>query len=168
MTRENSLALLKWTTASESNSEQFEIQRSLNGKQWIAIGFIQAAGESSQLASYSFLDAQPAAGSNLYRLKMVDKDQSSAYSPVREITFVGSAQIRVFPNPVSSTLFIDGGQTGTIQQTAIYNLMGQRVYQSQAADSQSVNVQHFAAGIYIVKTVLKDGSSTENKIVIVH
>ncbi|HQW85238.1 MAG TPA: hypothetical protein PK987_12270, partial [Ferruginibacter sp.] len=40
-------ALITWSTESESNSEKFEVQQSINGTDWKIIGTIKAAGNST-------------------------------------------------------------------------------------------------------------------------
>lgn len=73
-TKENNTALLKWATTQETNSDRFEIERSLGGKEWGKIGTVLSTGESNALRNYSYTDNAPLAGENLYRLKMIDKD----------------------------------------------------------------------------------------------
>ena len=39
-----STTMLQWSTSEETNSDYFEIQHSINGKQWIEIGRVKANG----------------------------------------------------------------------------------------------------------------------------
>lgn len=89
-----------WTTTAESNSDRFEIERSLNGKQWEKIGTVEAQGESAATIDYSFKDATPAGADNYYRLKMIDKDLTFTYSGVRSVSFDGNLSLALYPNPV--------------------------------------------------------------------
>lgn len=77
--REHSVDLY-WSTSSEVNSKTFEIQRSINGTDFEIIGQVQASGDSKVERKYTFTDETPSKGSNFYRLKMIDRDGSSAYS----------------------------------------------------------------------------------------
>jgi len=72
--------LLQWTTAVESNSDYFSIERSSDGKNFTSIGTVKAAGFSSTDINYSFTDAAPLTGVNYYRLAQVDKDNSKNFS----------------------------------------------------------------------------------------
>ncbi|MBU3663039.1 MAG: hypothetical protein FGM41_07565, partial [Bacteroidetes bacterium] len=69
---------LSWVTASEQNSERFDIEQRMDN-QWLVIGSVKSAVNSSTNQSYSFL-AKEQFGENFYRLKMIDIDQSFTYS----------------------------------------------------------------------------------------
>lgn len=90
--------LLEWSTASESNSSHFELQRSADARNWLPIGERPAQGNSFTLTSYSFLDRSPLAGTSYYRLKMVDLDGTNELSDVVVIERTAIGQ-RCFPNP---------------------------------------------------------------------
>jgi hypothetical protein len=49
-------AHLTWQTASERNSDHFDIERSTNGKQFVKIGEVKAFGSTNQVQNYSYLD----------------------------------------------------------------------------------------------------------------
>jgi hypothetical protein len=144
------------------------VQRSANAKSWQDLGSVSAQGESGTLAKYIFSDKAPLEGTNLYRLKMVDKDETFAYSRIRELSYAGGAQETVYPNPVSGTLFIRETAAGTLKEAAIFNLKGQQVYQSNVLGSQQIDVQPMTPGMYIVKTKHANGAVYNHKVVISH
>ncbi|WP_170916740.1 polysaccharide lyase [Dyadobacter psychrophilus] len=78
---------LKWSTAQEVNAERFVIQRSSNAKNWQNVGEKMAIGASSNLINYAFTDQKPVKGTSYYRLKIVDKDQTFAYSSIKSLKF---------------------------------------------------------------------------------
>ncbi|MBK8557027.1 MAG: T9SS type A sorting domain-containing protein [Lewinellaceae bacterium] len=90
-------AMLNWSTASESNSNYFSIERSSNGTGFRPIGTVTAARNSIGFQQYSFFDERPAAGTNYYRLNMVDQDGSSAYSPVQAIDLRNRQVVQCYP-----------------------------------------------------------------------
>jgi hypothetical protein len=67
---------LSWATTEESGSKYFEVQRSLDMREFSSIGTVAAVGTSSTNKFYNFTDGTPLNGSNYYRLKMVDADGS--------------------------------------------------------------------------------------------
>lgn len=81
-TRQSEHVRLDWTTAFENNSNHFEIERSDNNISFIKIGEVTAAGNSFNNKSYSFIDHAFLSRNVMYRLKMVDKDNTSKYSPI--------------------------------------------------------------------------------------
>lgn len=56
---EGSTALLNWQTSSETNSDHFDIERSLDGKKWMNIGSVTASGDKKSSSLYSFPDTNP-------------------------------------------------------------------------------------------------------------
>ena len=68
----NDINVLKWTTASENNSDLFEIEWSTDGEQWRLIGDVKAAGNSTESIDYYFTHEDYQNGFNYYRLVQVD------------------------------------------------------------------------------------------------
>lgn len=162
--KEGQSALLKWTTTMETNSDRFEIQRSQNGKQWGMIGTKKSNGESSSLKSYNFTDSEPLDGENLYRLKMIDRDGTFAYSRIESLTFEGLAT-SFYPNPVADKLVISAGDFSKVKNVQIYDASGKTVYKSSATPSAEINVQNLSAGLYVVQMVRKNGTVVTQKII---
>nr|WP_295931757.1 T9SS type A sorting domain-containing protein [uncultured Dyadobacter sp.] len=148
---ENSV-LLTWATSFETNASHFELQRSGNGTQWGMIGKVDAAGESSSENTYSFPDLNPLPGENLYRLKMVDYDETFKFSRIRSVSF--EPQVAIFPNPVRDRLIISSQQTQSVQ---ILNAAGQTVFKTNAIPLGGIDVSGLATGIYLVLINLPGG-----------
>jgi len=96
---------LIWETATETNSDYFVVERSLDAVQFSEIGRVDAAGNSSQNSSYNFVDSW-AGATMYYRLKQVDNDGRYEYFDVIRINSDCHADdvgtfIDVFPNPVA-------------------------------------------------------------------
>ena len=96
---------LNWSTASEHNSDYFEILKSRDGQLWNSIDKITASGFSNQLISYSTIDSEKSDVYNYYKLLQVDKDgQSKEYGPINVICNVNTkGYFSVFPNPTSGS-----------------------------------------------------------------
>jgi hypothetical protein len=101
----NKSALLQWTTSSEYNSKNFELQKSLDGVTYRTIATIPAAGSSSSTLNYSYNDREPLTEKNYYRLKSVDIDNSSRLSDIVLLKLAGAAQeLQVLGNPFKNTI----------------------------------------------------------------
>lgn len=164
---DNPSALLKWTTSSETNSDHFEIERSETGKNWANIGNVISNGESKTLLSYTFKDTQPASGENLYRLRMVDKDGTFAYSRIQSITFDGkNPDLSVYPNPSADKLFIR--DYNRVKDISMSNLNGIMVYKSAsfASGNGFIDISNLTQGMYIVKISRVNGTVSTHKIVV--
>ena len=68
-----------WTTATEQNSDYFDVERSLNGGEWDLVGRVQSAGNSSTTLHYEIEDRGFEPTINYYRLKQVDFDGTTKY-----------------------------------------------------------------------------------------
>ncbi len=64
--------IVKWTTATETNNNFFTIEKSIDGTNFIAIGNVLGAGNSTSLLTYSFTDYNAYNGTSYYRLKQTD------------------------------------------------------------------------------------------------
>lgn len=156
-------AYLTWTTTDETNSDHYLIERSKDGTIWATIGRIEATGESNQQVEYRFTDDQPARGLQLYRLKMIDKDQSFAYSPIKSLQFGGDAVL--FPNPVSV------GEQLNIQLEDFSQITDIRVYGAEGTLKMTtkptgvIDLKGLSSGLYVVQITYVDGSMTTHRVI---
>jgi hypothetical protein len=96
---------LEWETAQEQNSKYMEVQRSPDGKAFVSIGQVTAAGNSSIPKGYTFADKSPLSGKGFYRLKLVDLDGSYKYSKILQIASgIAGTAIKVYSNPFHDQL----------------------------------------------------------------
>ncbi|MCF0049369.1 T9SS type A sorting domain-containing protein [Dyadobacter sp. LJ53] len=106
-------------------------------------------GDSKKRNSYHFTDLNPQTGLNYYRLKMMDKDETFAYSSIRSVNFAGRAT-SLYPNPVLNTLNIDSENLDT--EVRIYDVSGKEVlYQQDVKGIRTINVSSLIPGNYLVK-----------------
>lgn len=151
----NNAAVIDWQTASEINTHHFDIQRSVNGTDWITIATKAAAGQSSSLLSYSYTDPVPVSSAKLfYRILCVDLDGSKNYTPVRTFTCGESQMWQVWPNPVRQRAYVslklDEAAKVSIQ---LFDNRGSVVRQWQKellpGDNQfAVDMQDLSTGVY--------------------
>ena len=109
---------VSWKTATETNSDHFEVERSFNGETYSTISTIKAAGVSDHLISYSVNDLITTGNSSAYyRIKDVDKDGAVTYSDIKEVNVKPTKSFvkTLFPNPVT------GGQAINLQYVALEN-----------------------------------------------
>jgi hypothetical protein len=99
---------LNWETASERNSAGFALERSENSYDWKTIGYEESQGNSNGQQRYSYLDRDPLAENNYYRLKQIDLDGQYEYSSIRHVLFTtnNNSSLNVYPNPSSGQFTI--------------------------------------------------------------
>jgi hypothetical protein len=164
--REN-VVELSWATTEETNSDRFEVQRSNDGKVWAVLGNVKAEGESKVRKTYTFTDRQPDAGAseNLYRLKMIDRDETFAFSSIRSVRFDSKLESSIYPNPATTVLHLKVTSLKQVKTVRIDNLSGIKVYSSGPVTSGSIDVSGLDAGVYILHITHTDGSVHTHKFV---
>lgn len=150
---------ISWQTASETNSDYFEIERMHeNDSQFTPIGKIKSAGNSSVIHSYSCIDANcNNDGIFYYRLKQVDFNGAYTYSPIRSISQTSTINelIAVAPNPIIDKLILDYSillKKGTVRVSLI-NAAGQNAWMTEddhdgKATVKSFYINNIARGYY--------------------
>jgi hypothetical protein len=164
--KEGTAASLAWKTTAETNSKSFEVQHSLNGKEWAILGSVDAQGESSVTKSYSYTHANPANGNNLYRLRMIDKDETFAYSRIISENFVTDESALLYPNPSSNFMKLRNGKE-QIASIQIYDTRGVKVKDFIPKDGVDVDISSLSAGNYIVTFKQNNGLITKQKITVI-
>ncbi|WP_426061119.1 T9SS type A sorting domain-containing protein [Hymenobacter sp. B1770] len=103
---ERSLATLRWTTATERNSNYFGIERSPDGVTFSEVGQMPAAGFTTQPHAYQWPDPQRLRQRTYYRLRQVDRDGTVKYSPVVPLEPAPrlARALEVYPNPSAGQL----------------------------------------------------------------
>jgi hypothetical protein len=162
--KENNRGKLNWSTQQEINSNFFVVERSANNGSWQTIATVPAAGYSSSILNYSFTDPNPLRGVNLYRLQMVDKDTRVTYSDIRRVDFDKTFLYTVYPNPAQDYILVTTDkQADASTRLQLINARGQVVMQkllSTGLQPLRVNTKTLAAGIYYVKIIAPDGTTS--------
>lgn len=160
-------ANLYWVTSTETNSDRFEVQRRMKSTDWETIGNVDAKGESAVKQTYDFTDKEPKAGENLYRLKMIDRDGTFAYSRISSATFEQGQGLEtyIYPNPVSEQLYLKTADWSLVRTVSIFDTAGKTVYSSGEKPSEVVDVKNLQPGMYLVRVTQKDGTTTVHKVI---
>ncbi|MEM0994838.1 MAG: T9SS type A sorting domain-containing protein, partial [Bacteroidota bacterium] len=139
--------LLTWQTASESENEGFEIQRSENAKDFKTIDFMAGKGTTLEQQNYTFLDATPIVGTSYYRLKQMDFDGKFEYSKVVTIQSETKTanRFQAFPNPTSDLLTF----STTIERVDLFDWQG-RLLKTQINPSGSMSLATYPSGMYML------------------
>lgn len=161
---------LKWTTATESNTNYFDVERSEDGVNFTSIGKVNAAGNSSQMLTYQYLD-QGVSGTVFYRLKMMDKDGKFQYSAIAKavINTLPLEVTKVYPTAINSnqpiTFEVQSMKKGTmlIQVTSADGKLLQRMEQNISPNTKSATIQlnsNLPSGILYLRFVMDDYQKT--------
>lgn len=152
---EGNNVLLSWSTATEQNNSGFSIQHSTDALIWENIGFVEGAGTTAELQSYSYLDKRANTGKNLYRLQQWDLDGQVNYSNVVELVVSKDLQsaLTVYPIPASTSLTVEG----VPGQVRLLNRLGQTVAERSSDGSPEVfRVADLPGGLYYLQVETVD------------
>ena len=155
-------ALLRWTTASELNCQEFKILRSFDGQTFTQLGRLPGHGTTSQPQTYQYADVTTGAAGAYYRLRQVDVDGRTTDSPARFVPAVPGT-VSAYPNPVADRLTI---YTPAPAVMRLRSEVGQVVYQSTApAGTSQHQVAQLPAGVYVLEIQLPEQPVIRQKLV---
>jgi uncharacterized protein (DUF1501 family) len=172
-------ARLTWTTVNESNVSHFEYQRSTDVRRFETIGRVTATGHSHEQTQYEATDADPGLATLptwYYRLKMIDRDGTFAYSPTRSVSFTDVGDplaISVFPNPATDGRLtiqpLSGMSEDSVTELALTDLSGRPVqtafHKLSPANPLTLQLVGVSAGMYVL-TVRHEGQQVTQKVVV--
>lgn len=166
-TKEEKSVALQWTTASETNSYRFDVERSSNGKTWSRLGSRDAANQSSQSTYYTYQDTKPLKGINLYRLKMVDYDGTFSYSRLQEVHMGKGSGITVstYPNPSADRITLDINDWSSVKTIQLLNINGQVVGNYSTNPDNEISIKNLTSGVYFLQVISTDGSTISHKVI---
>jgi endonuclease I len=152
---------LDWATASETNNQQFEIERNL-GNGYETIGKILAKGNSQVINRYQFVDETFYKNSLLtnvigYRLKQVDRNGESTYSQELwlEISELENAEIGVI-NPVDGNLVLTTKTPGIEAEIIVTDIQGKQKLKTKTTLNYETVIPfqtELSSGMYILYVV---------------
>lgn len=166
---ENKQVKLSWKTATESNSQRFDVERSIDGSHFNKIGEVAAKGNSNSIQKYSLLDANASKGINYYRLKQLDVDGHFTYSPIVAVTLSSGKGFEIYPNPVSGNeiSIVFSGEVKDKAVIKVFDLNGKlRINTTSIIDNSNISIKHnLTPGVYVVSVTV--GDKEESKKVVV-
>ena len=129
-----------WSTASETNNAGFLIQRSIDGKKFSDLSFVDGKGSSSRVEHYTFKDESVEKGvTYYYRLSQLDYDGASVKSSVVSATLSADTKDRnvmVYPNPSLGSFYIDMGDVEAEVVASIIDQNGKIVFTQNVSTSE--------------------------------
>ncbi|MBK9399567.1 MAG: T9SS type A sorting domain-containing protein [Bacteroidetes bacterium] len=169
---QGNLVMLDWTTATEVNSDFFEVQRSGDGHEFIPIGRVMAKGFSNSISDYQFKDVQPLKGMSYYRLRQVDRDGTDEFTNIVAVNFTKST-LSVFPNPVADKIIrmVLPEQENGVLVANLFDMTGKNVQYigNVLTDGYSRQFQIDASllpGTYLLKVSDGKGQEWQEKVVL--
>ncbi len=149
---------VQWETATEEKSKDFNIERSVDGKNFKNIGVVSAKGYSNTPQYYNFIDESPLSKA-LYRVKVMDMNGQPTFTKVvTVVTNQKTAKLKVYPNPVGTEGYLNIETVSEIRNITITNSLGQVVMTAQTA---KINISQLAKGLYNVSVQTNEETLTD-------
>jgi hypothetical protein len=150
VTPRNNAAWLQWSTSSEQNTRDFNVQYSIDGRNWTTIGTVTAAGNSNSISNYSYVHTDPVAGNNFYRIQQTDLDSRYSYSSIQKLQIgFSNKSFSVLNNIINNTLLQVDVKTPALLY--LYSNDGKLVWQKQFdAGLQNIELS-VPRGVYFLK-----------------
>lgn len=164
--------ILSWTLAGGSGSDNYYVEKSLNGKDFNWIGTVRGTNSTTLEQEYLFEDYDAGNSKFYYRIQYSDASGKKTISPVFSVT-PGSAvnsNIQVYPNPVTDQLLINW--PAVTRGTAIVKVVaadGKQILQQQVVLSGShavtrLNTASWNPGIFVIEIQIPGSQSYQYRI----
>ena len=143
---------MEWKVENPEDGLEYILQRRDGNNSWRSV---QAIPAEDRTTLYQKSDGPLATGIYLYRLKIVEKDRSVAYSPVQQVTIKAEDinRLLIHPNPATSEITIVTPVQGE-EWLNIYDMKSRLVYRKRVAPSNSVikqDISFLSEGVYMIQ-----------------
>jgi len=146
---------LYWTTASEQDNRQFNIEVSKDGVNFIVLDTVASKGNASNEQYYEYLHEDPLPGINYYRLKQIDFDGKYKYSKIITLQVNSSVtKAAVYPVPARNSITINFGEIITKAEIIIFSADMRKVRQVNIdglSAKKDINISSLSPGIYFIQ-----------------
>jgi len=164
---------VRWTTATETNSSHFNVERSVDGYLWETVATVAAAGNSSQAQHYEIRDTDVRGYSTLYyRLGQYDYDGASTqYGPISVNCAESLQGWDVFPNPTTNqvSVVVYGTYASETSRFVITDINGKLLQEFNSTPEKgtlmTVDLSSYTPGVYLIRLINIEGNSEVRKIV---
>lgn len=158
---------VSWSNATELNIDNYVVERSSDGINFIAIGNSASKTNNGSFNSYTWPDASPVNGINYYRIKSIAKNLDIKYSSIAKVDLTATnSGIAIYPNPVKGSMInlqLTGMAKGNYKVCLIgangQTILTSTISHAGGSSTQSINVNKtLAAGVYILEITHPDNS----------
>jgi Secretion system C-terminal sorting domain len=141
--------LLNWETEDPGLLQEFIIERRNATGDWTTLSNITVINTRNK---YSYTDLHPSKGYNYYRLRLMEKNGSISYSPIRQIWFTSVDKgIDIHPNPASGEIIINGN-FDPAYPVQITDIAGRIILETRISNSPSrISLPSLPAGLYLIR-----------------
>jgi hypothetical protein len=146
---------IKWSTATEQNSDYFTLEKSLDGTNFTTVATMKAAGNSNTAKNYSAVDYDAYSGTSFYRVKETDFNGDFSYSSIITVSGCNRDNIVIYSTEGGASININALEDGQYN-IEMYDLLGKKIVnevKNVYAGSNHIKFapDNVASAIYVVK-----------------
>lgn len=158
--------ILNWQTATEINNDKFEIERSLDGTDFIKIDELKGQGNSSIINSYAYPDNIAGINTTIlyYRIKQLDFNGKYTYSEIRKVILSEKPEkMKAWYNSsnekLEATLYYDRYVQGSLRliDIQVKLIAEQNIHFEKGELHLQLDMTGLAKGIYTLSIADDDG-----------
>jgi len=163
-------AEISWKVAFEQEVENYQVERSSNGRDFNVIATVKSKGNSTNAVDYNYFDTKPINGTVYYRVKSNEKGGNSRFTAIVKLNSSKETMISVYPNPVKDNMKITIANSENFKKATVLirNTQGKTVLQqslTSASGYYNVNVSGLAPGMYLITVVNDKGDQLMEKFI---
>jgi hypothetical protein len=149
--KQNENVLLQWSTASEINTSDFQIEHSTDGKSWTVVATV-VSNNNNGINHYSYLHSNASTGINYYRIRQNDRDGKYSYSKIISVTMEKEASVfKIVANPVTGKMLHFEINSSSNQILSLVSSDGKTIWSTELSPGiHTININQ-PAGIYFLK-----------------
>jgi hypothetical protein len=157
----NNANILVWETASEINTDHYEIERSMNGLAWTSLGNVDAEINSQEHNAYSFSDLDQGTGILYYRLTKINTNGEAGFIKTLSLVNDQDEEVLIFPNPAGETVWIHLDPKGSTHHIRVLDPSGRIIQQIATGDTFTFELPLPSQdGLYFIHTEGQDFTHT--------
>jgi hypothetical protein len=159
---EDDMNRISWSTASEENSCNFQLQRSADGVTFLPLENIAAAGYSYSQLDYESLD-HGIADAEVYYYRLKQEDCNGDYTYSRVISLQHTEQNIGFVSSGSTGDYFGISDMSSVAEVSLMNSLGQ-VLSAQCIDGK-FDLSAYGSGVYFIKVLDRAGKIYVYKVI---
>lgn len=173
--KRNEEIILKWSTASETNNNYFQLERSTNYTNFKTLTTINGAYNSIEKIDYSFVDFElPNSKDLYYRLKQVDFNGDSNYSQIIRVkNETINHSYMIYPNPFEDIVHINFNNnknkgSSIRKEIQVFNILGSKIMDFEIAENENnfnIDLSILSSGSYYIE-IIENNSITQTQRII--
>jgi hypothetical protein len=138
---EENVNLLYWETASETNTDHYKLDRSIDGINWNLLGQINSTSPTGNIYTYNFSDYNALEGLTYYRLSKLNTNGDTEFSRTLSVFRNGNEDILIYPNPTSDKVWVQIKPNNSIAYICLTDISGRVIKEIETGDALSFELQ---------------------------